>query len=117
MAGSAWDALAHGVRLSTVHRARQAFAKEILDKVQFRKKPTGRPYRKLDDAQQAQRRVLASSPPPAGCCRWTVRMLSDRLGELKIVDAIRDECVRTTLQKRAEVGREGLPGDCAGDGR
>jgi transposase len=90
---------AYGVSLSTVHRVRQAFVEEGLDAALYRKKPTGRQYHKLDGAQEAKLLAIACSQPPTGRQRWTLQMLADRLVELKIVDTISDECVRTTLKK------------------
>src|SRR6478609_6233861 len=80
--GPAWHdpeiARAFEVGLSTVHRVRQAFVEDGLDAALFRKKPTGRQYRKLDGAQEAKLLALACSQPPAGRARWTLRLLADR---------------------------------------
>lgn len=85
--------------LSTVHRVRQAFVEQGLEAALERKKPTGRQYRKLDGEQEAHLVTLACSAPPAGQVRWTLELLADRLVQLKVVDAISKECVRTTLKK------------------
>lgn len=85
--------------VSTVHRTRQAFVEEGLDAALYRKKPTGRQYRKLDGAQQARLVALACRAPPAGRKGWTLQLLADKLVELKIVQSISDECVRQTLKK------------------
>ena len=102
-AGPNWKdpeiAEAFGVSLSTVHRVRQAFVEEGLAAALYRKKPTGRQYRKLDGAQEAQLLAVACSRPPAGRKRWTLQLLANRLVELKIIDAISYECVRNTLKK------------------
>ncbi len=90
---------AYGTSLSTVHRIRQAFVEEGLDAALYRKKPTGRQYRKLDGAQEARLVALACSQPPTGRQRWTLQLLADRLVALKVVDTISGECVRTTLKK------------------
>ncbi len=87
------------VSLSTVHRVRQAFVEEGLDGALYRKKPTGRQYRKLDGDQEARLVALACSTPPSGQARWTLQLLADRLVALKVVDSISPECVRTTLKK------------------
>ncbi len=84
---------------STVHRTRQAFVEEGLDAALYRKKPTGRQYRKLDGAQEARLVALACSAPPAGRKAWTLQLLADKLVELKVVERISDECVRQTLKK------------------
>jgi transposase len=85
--------------LSSVHRARQAYVEEGLESALYRKKPTGRQYRKLDGDQEARLVVLACSAPPAGRASWTLQLLADQLVALKIVDSISGECVRTTLKK------------------
>jgi transposase len=84
---------------SPVHRVRQAFVEEGLAAALARKQPTGRQYRKLDGAQEAQLIALACSAPPEGRIRWTLQFLADRLIALKVVPSISAECVRTTLNK------------------
>ena len=84
---------------STVHRVRQAFVEQGLEAALSRKRPTGRQYRKLDGAQEAQLLAVACSAPPEGSARWTLKLLADKLVELAIVDTISTECVRTTLKK------------------
>jgi transposase len=84
---------------STVYRVRQTFVEEGMTAALFRKKPTGRLYRKLDGEQEAQLIALACSTPPAGRTHWTMRLLADRLVELQVVESISPECVRTTLKK------------------
>ena len=84
---------------STVHRVRQACIEQGLEAALSRKRPTGRQYRKLDGAQEAQLLAVACSAPPEGSVRWTLKLLADKLVELDIVDTISTECVRTTLKK------------------
>ena len=55
--------------------------------------------RKLDGAGEAALVKLACSTPPEGHARWSLRLLADKLVELEVVDSIRHECVRQTLQK------------------
>jgi transposase len=84
---------------STVHRVRQAWVEQGLEAALSRQSPTGRQYRKLDGAQEAQLIAVACSAPPAGRTRWTLKLLADKLVDLDIVDTISPECVRTTLKK------------------
>jgi transposase len=84
---------------ATVHRVRQAFVEQGVEAALSRKRPTGRQYRKLDGAQEAQLLAVACSAPPEGSVRWTLTLLADKLIELAIVDTISPECVRTTLKK------------------
>lgn len=101
--GPGWDdvRIAEAVECgaSTVYRVRQAFVEEGLLAALFRKKPTGRQYRKLDGAQEAYLIALACGAPPEGRASWTLRLLADRLVELEVVDSISPECVRVTLEK------------------
>jgi transposase len=106
--GPGWDdgRIAEAVECgaSTVYRVRQAFVEEGLAAALFRKKPTGRQYRKLDGAQEARLIALACGAPPAGRSGWTLRLLryrsmADRLVELQVVVSISPECVRMTLKK------------------
>lgn len=84
---------------TTVYRVRAAFVEEGLQAALNRKRPTGRQYRKLDGAQEARLVALACSTPPEGRQRWTLQLLADKFVELKAVDSIGRECVRTTLKK------------------
>lgn len=84
---------------STVHRVRQAFVEQGMEAALSRKRPTGRQYRKLDGAQEAQLIAVACSAPPEGRTRWTLKLLADKLVALDIIDTISPECVRTTLKK------------------
>lgn len=101
--GPGWDddAIVEAVEtsLSTVHRVRQDFVEEGLEEALFRKKPSGRQYRKLDGDQEARLIAIACSQAPEGRSRWTLQLLADKLVELKVVASISDECVRTTLKK------------------
>jgi transposase len=101
--GPGWDddRIAEAVECSasTIYRVRQAFVEEGLVAALYRKKPTGRLYRKLDGAQEAQLMTLACSEPPEGQKCWTLRLLADRLVDLQVVESISPECVRATLKK------------------
>jgi transposase len=87
------------VERTTVYRVRAAFVEAGLEAALNRKRPTGRQYRKLDGAQEAHLVALACSAPPQGRQRWTLQLLADKMVELKVVDSIGRECVRTTLKK------------------
>jgi transposase len=99
--GDSDEAVAEAVEasVSTVHRVRQAYVEDGLAAALERKKPTGRQYRKLDGAQEARLIAVACGAPPTGRARWTLQLLADRLVELKVVESVSPECVRTTLKK------------------
>jgi len=87
------------INRNTVWRVRAQFAAEGLDATLHKKKAKDRPYRKLDGAQEARLVALTCSDPPEGHTRWTMKLLSERLVELKVVEAIDPSTVWRTLQK------------------
>ncbi len=101
--GPAWvdsaiaDALETSLR--TVERVREAWVCEGLDAALYRKRPSAPRMRKLDGEQEAQLIALACSPPPAGRNRWTLRLLSERLVALEVVESIAPETVRQALKQ------------------
>jgi hypothetical protein len=101
--GPAWSdlAIATAVEVSvpTVERVRQLFVRHGLDAALKRKPTTRASQRKLDGVGEAQLVAITCSPPPQGAERWTLALLADKLVELKLVDAITRETVRSTLKK------------------
>lgn len=101
--GSGWPdqqiAEALDVSASTVERVRRLWVSQGRTVALERKKPTGRPRRKLDGMQEAQLAAIACSVPPEGAERWTLALLADKLVELEIVDSIARDTVRVTLKK------------------
>lgn len=84
----------------TVQRTRKRFVEGGLDgALNERPRPGGRIRKKLDEKGVAILVTLARSEPPEGRKRWTMQLLADRLVELKVVDHISDETVRTELKK------------------
>lgn len=101
--GPAWRdqqiAEAFAVSVATVERVRRLWVTQGRTVALERKKPTGRPRRKLDGAQEAQLAAIACSPPPEGAERWTLALLADTLVALKVVDSIARDTVRLALKK------------------
>jgi transposase len=84
---------------STVARVRKKFVRQGLQAAIGRQRPTGRQYRKLDGAQEAQLAAVACSLPPEGQARWTMKLLADKLVELEVVETIDPATVWRTLKK------------------
>ena len=82
----------------TVHRVRRSFVEGGLDGALARR-PVPRRPRMLDGEQEAHLIALACGSPPAGRCRWTLRLLADRLVELGHVAKVSHETVRRMLKK------------------
>jgi hypothetical protein len=102
--GPAWhddriaDALGCGRR--TVERVRQHLVEEGLEAA-LSHKPQARPsvLPKLDGAGEARLIALACSEPPDGRDGWTLKMLADKLVELRVVESLSYETVRRVLKK------------------
>jgi len=84
---------------STVERVRRQFVEEGLDAT-LHPRPSRRVYqRKLDGEQEAHLVALACSPPPVGRRQWSLRLLADKMVELRHLDGLSYETVRRTLKK------------------
>jgi transposase len=102
--GPAWHdepvAAALDVGVATLHRVRQRFIEDGLEAALSPYRTGQRQYtRKLDGDQEAHLIALACSPPPDGQGRWSLRLLAQRMVELKYVDTLSHETVRQTLKK------------------
>jgi transposase len=84
--------------ISTVERTRRRFVEGGVAHALSEK---ARPKRgtKLDGKGRAILVATACSQPPEGRATWTMQLLADRLVELKVVERISDETVRTELKK------------------
>jgi transposase len=102
--GPAWVdrriAEAFGVSVVTIEKIRKVYVLDGLEAAIERKKQC-RPSRQpvLDGAKEARLVALCCGTVPAGHGRWTLRMLADKLVELKIVERISYETVRQALKK------------------
>jgi len=102
--GPAWTderiAEAFDVSVVTVEKVRKAYVLEGLEAAIERKKQC-RPSREpvLDGPKEARLVALCCGTVPAGHGRWTLRLLADKLVELKIVEKISRETVRQSLKK------------------
>ena len=86
------------VGMRTIERTRQRFVLEGLQ-ASLNEKPRPGAQARLDAKGEAVLETLARSKPPEGQKRWTLQLLADRLVELKVVDRISDETVRTIVKK------------------
>lgn len=102
--GPAWDdariAEAVGVGVASVPRLRQRFVEEGFEAALRPYRKGTRLYKKaLDGRQEARLIALACSKPPEGQGRWTLRLLADKMVELKHVERVCHETIRQTLKK------------------
>jgi transposase len=84
----------------TVFSIRQRFVEQGFEAALMRK-PRERPSREplLDGEKQARLVQIACSEPPAGRARWTLKLLSERLVELEVVETISEPTVMRALKK------------------
>ena len=87
-----------GVSARTVAVTRQRYMEEGLYGALNEKPRSGKPP-KLTGRDEAKLAVIACSEPPEGRVRWSIRLLTDKLIELDIVDSISREAVRQYLKK------------------
>ncbi len=87
-------------RIKTVENVRRRLVTEGLDSVLNRKTRETPPRPKiLDGKQEADIIALRLGKPPAGFANWTLRLLTEQVVELEIVDSISHQTVRRTLKK------------------
>jgi transposase len=86
------------VGIATVHRIRQRCVEEGLETALGERTRSGAPAR-LSGTAQAHLIALACSKPPDGRPRWTLRLLADRVVELKLAEQCSYETVRRVLKK------------------
>lgn len=85
--------------ISTVERTREKCVKHGI-KIALEGHPSPRVYRrKLDGEGEAKLIALCCGEAPEGRDRWTLKLLGDKLVELKVVERISETAVRETLKK------------------
>ncbi|RRK01885.1 helix-turn-helix domain-containing protein [Opitutaceae bacterium TAV3] len=89
-----------GVSTRTIEHLKQRFVEEGLSAALVRK-PQRKPRAAAFDGEfDARLTALACSQAPSGYQRWTVRLLADKLVELKIADSVSAMTVHRSLKKK-----------------
>jgi len=87
------------VNSRTIERVKKRFCEEGWEAV-LERKPSRRTYnRKMDGEAEAHLVQLCCSEPPKGRTRWTLRLLADKMVELRYVNSISYVTVREVLKK------------------
>lgn len=89
-----------------VEQIRERCVCEGLHAALERKKRSRERSRVLDGEGEAHLVSIACSAPPPGHARWTLKMLSDRLVQLEVVESISKETVRRVLKKHYQTVAE-----------
>jgi hypothetical protein len=88
-----------GITERTVERIKRRFLQEGMEASLKPRPRTVARASKFDGAFEAQLIALACSPPPEGRVRWTMRLLAQKVVELKITPSVCVMTVHGTLKK------------------
>jgi transposase len=91
----------HGVSDITLWKVRKKYVEQGLDAaLERRKRKTPPVPAKVTGEVEAHIIATCCSAPPEGRCRWSMKMIADKIVLDGVVDSISDETVRTVLKKR-----------------
>jgi transposase len=88
-----------GVHQCTVERTREKCVELGIETALNHARPSKKKEKLLDGEAEARLVQLACSEAPDGHDRWSLRLLTDKLVELKVLETVSHETVRTTLKK------------------
>lgn len=87
------------VGMRTIDRVKKKFIEEGFEAI-LERRPTSRVYEtKSDGDVEAKLVTLCCSEPPKGFAKWSLRLLADKMVELKYVESISHVTVRSILKK------------------
>ena len=87
------------VGMRTIDRVKKKFIEEGLE-MSLERHPSQRIYEtKVDGDIEAKLVTLCCSEPPQGFAKWSLRLLADKMVELKYVESISHVTVRSVLKK------------------
>lgn len=87
------------VGMRTIDRVKKKFIEEGFEAV-LERRLTTRVYEKKSDGDvEAKLVTLCCSEPPKGFAKWSLRLLADKMVELKYVESISHVTVRSVLKK------------------
>ena len=87
------------VGMRTIDRVKKKLVEEGFDAV-LERRSTSRNYEaKVDGDIEAKLITLCCSEPPMGFAKWSLRLLADKMVELKYVESISHVTVRSVLKK------------------
>lgn len=87
------------VGMRTIDRVKKKFIEEGFE-ASLERRPTQRIYeKKVDGDVEAKLVTLCCSEPPKGFAKWSLRLLADKMVELKYAESISHVTVRSVLKK------------------
>jgi hypothetical protein len=101
--GENWDdhkiAEAFYISEKTVLNTRRSLIEDGFETAVNRALPQRKKRRIIQGEEEAHLIALACSEPPEGRCKWTLRLLADKMVELKYVDSVSHVTIRDALKK------------------
>ena len=101
--GNPWKvadvAEALGITTRTIEHLKERFVEEGIETALVRKPAVKAPKLTFDGSFDARLTALACSPAPAGRARWTVRLLAEKVVELKIAPKVSTMSIHRSLKK------------------
>ena len=99
------------INTKTVERVKQRFVEEGFDECMDRKPYPKKGPKKADGDFEAHLIALSRSEAPEGYARWSLRLLADKMVEMKFTDNVSHETVRRVLKKRNQAVESERMGD------
>lgn len=87
------------ISMRKIDRVKMRFVVDGLDVALNGRKGSRIYAKKADGDFEAHLIALSCSEPPAGFTRWSLRLLADKVVELKYIDSISHETIRRVLKK------------------
>jgi len=87
------------INTKTVERLKQRFVEDSFEACIHRKPYPAKQRIKIDGDFEAHLIAISCSEAPAGHARWSLRMLADKMVELKYAESISHESIRQVLKK------------------
>lgn len=88
-----------GTSMRKIDRVKKRFVMEGLEAALTKKKGSRIYEKKTDGDFEAHLVALSCSEPPEGFARWSLKLLAEKVVELKYIDSISHETVRGILKK------------------
>jgi transposase len=109
--GESWtdDKIAEAfyVTEKTVFNVRQSLVEEGFDQTLNRAPQKNRKRRIIQGEEEAYLVALSCTEPPKGHCKWTLRLLAEKMVELEYVDSISHVTIGDALKKmKLNLGRK-----------
>lgn len=87
------------VSMRKIDRVKRRFVEHGLEEALVKSKAKRQYLRKADGDFEAHLIAMSCTKPPLGHARWSLRLLADKMVELKYTDSISYETVRRVLKK------------------